>query len=1034
MRTDSKAGVAPPAATGLLHNRIGTRLVLAIVMFSSVVTLVLTALDLYLEYRGSRQTLERRLDEIERSYAGGLGEGLWNLETRQLQLQAEGIAKLPDITQVEIRETKSAGLTPIVINIGAHRTDLVISRDVAISCPCDAAGRKIGTLHIEATLTGIYRSLAARVLTILATQAVKTVLVVSFILIITHRFVTRHILDIAASVARFTPGRHSPLLRLHRSAKHADELDQVVNAFNTMSARLAQQEHDLRSANTRMATILDNIPDLAWVKDIEGRYIAANQVFARTFGLSDAEQIAGKTDYDLSPQKMADAYRADDKEVIASGRRKRIEELCPRSDGSPFWVETIKTPLRDSDGHVIGIVGIARDLTDRRQAEGEREARYLAEAANRAKSEFLASMSHEIRTPMNAIIGMSHLALESGLNSRQYNYVSKVHRSARMLLGIINDILDFSRIEAGKLNVDRVEFDLDEVMDNLATTTALQAQDKGVELIFVEAPQLPTHLMGDPLRLGQVLVNLTNNAVKFTEKGQIVVRIEVMDEDAMGVRLRFGVRDTGPGISSEQRQRLFQPFSQADASTSRRYGGSGLGLAICDHLVRLMGGRVEVDSAPGRGSHFHFTACFGLQPGEAVSRVAAAPDPLSGARVLVVDDNATARQAIVDMARGLGMTVEAVAGGEEALRAVERAAGAHPFDLVLLDEKMPGMNGVECARRLSSGSYPRAPLTVLMVPAFTCEEALQRSVDQGAAVRTVIAKPVTSSKLTDACSTALGIAGRKDARGASRGPRRRERAGRLDGVRVLLVEDNAINRELAVALLTRVGVEVTVAGDGRQALDLLEAQRFDGILMDCQMPVLDGYETTRLLRQQPRLRDLPVIAMTADALVGDRQRALEAGMNDHIAKPIDIEQMLATLARWVRPLGGDPQRVPASADSLVSLPGVDVRIGRECTAGNDTLYRRVLGMFAEEQGAFASRFRAARASGDVRVAVRMAHDLKSQAGIVGANEVRQAAAALEDACAADAADDVIVELTEAVARALDPVVAGLRSLEPELDA
>ncbi len=297
-----------------------------------------------------------------------------------------------------------------------------------------------------------------------------------------------------------------------------------------------------------------------------------------------------------------------------------------------------------------------------------------------------------------------------------------------------------------------------------------------------------------------------------------------------------------------------------------------------------------------------------------------------------------------------------------------------------------------------------------------------------------MAKPVTSSKLTDACSTALGIASRKDARGASRGPRRHEAATRLDGVRVLLVEDNAINRELAVDLLTRAGVEVTVASDGRQALDLLEARRFDGILMDCQMPVLDGYETTRLLRQQPRLRDLPVIAMTANALVGDRQRALEAGMNDHIAKPIDIEQMLATLARWVRPLRGDPLRDPASADSLVSLPGVDVRIGRECTAGNDTLYRRVLGMFAEEQGAFASRFRAARSSGDALLAVRMAHDLKSQAGIVGANEVRHAAAALEDACAGDAADDVIVELTEAVARALDPVVAGLRSLEPELDA
>jgi PAS domain S-box-containing protein len=705
-------------------------------------------------------------------------------------------------------------------------------------------------------------------------------------------------------------GEHSPLPTLPAvDVRAPNEVGALTRAFNAMIARLTRQEADLLSTNarmaivlTRMAAILDNIPDLAWVKDLEGRYIAANQVFARTVGLADADELIGKTDFDISPRGIAEAYRRADNEIIASGERKRIEEIHQRSDGTTFAVETIKTALRDPDGRIVGTVGIARDMTERNEAEREREARQVAEAANQAKSEFLANMSHEIRTPMNAIIGMSSLALDSGLNARQYHFVNNVLRSAQLLLGIINDILDFSRIEAGKLQVDAVDFDLGDVMDNLANLAGLQAEEKGLELLFVEPPQLPTQLVGDPLRLGQVLINLTSNAVKFTARGEITVSIEVLDQDATGVQLRFGVRDTGLGISLEEQQRLFQPFSQADASTSRRYGGSGLGLAICRHLVRLMDGSIGVESTLGRGSHFTFTARFGLQPGG--TAVAAAPQRgvLAGARVLVVDDNATAREVLVSMSRALGLVAEAAMSGEDALNAVALAArSAQPFDLVLLDWKMPVMDGVECARLLAIGLKDHPPPMVLMLTAFGREEALQRLAAQRVTVSSVLTKPVTPSTLLDACALALGRTPHSASRSARREETLHNHEERLAGTRILLVEDNAINQEVAVELLSGVGIEVTLASDGRRALDILRQQHFDCVLMDCQMPVMDGYEATRLLRQELHLHDLPVIAMTANAMVGDREKVLAAGMNDHIAKPINVVELFATITRWVRP-------------------------------------------------------------------------------------------------------------------------------------
>jgi PAS domain S-box-containing protein len=743
--------------------------------------------------------------------------------------------------------------------------------------------------------------------------------------------ITEPILHLAQVAARVTAKEDYALRALPRGD---DEVGALIGSFNQMLERIQERDAALQGAkselelrvqartrelqlevNERMRAeetlseerkilrvLIDNVPDFMYVKDLECRFLVANLSVARQMGAKTPEELLGKNDFDFYPREVATTFYEDEQRVIRSGQAEvNREEAGLDSQGNASQIMTTQVPLRDKNGRVTGLVGIGRDITHLKKVQEEMQnAREAAEAASRAKSEFLANMSHEIRTPMNGVMGMTDLALETDLTQEQREYLETVKMSGDSLLTVINDILDFSKIEAGKIDLEALDFDLRDSLESTLKTLAVRADEKGLELLCEVAPEVPEVVRGDSSRLRQIVVNLVGNAIKFTDSGEIAVKVQVEARDGTECVCRFTVADTGVGIPEDKRELIFKPFSQADTSTTRKYGGTGLGLTISTRLVEMMGGKIWVESEVGRGSQFHFTVRLEAADAKEIKLgTIAPPELLRGVKVLVVDDNRTNRRILEGMLLRWHMKPIAVDCAAAALTQLSAALGAgEPYPLILTDMHMPEMDGFALIEQIRQRPELSAA-TIMMLTSAGHRGDAARCQELGVAA--YLLKPIRQSELREAVARVLGAREQEGAIPLITRFSLQETREPGACLRVLLAEDNLVNQRLAVRLLEKRGHRIVVASTGLEALQALDKESFDLVLMDVQMPEMDGLEATAAIREKEKGSGLhqAVVALTAHAMKGDREKCLAAGMDGYLTKPIrpqELDELLETYA------------------------------------------------------------------------------------------------------------------------------------------
>ncbi len=1059
----------------LFFNSISYRLISSLVLMILFVFILAIYCIYIVNTKYSIYQLEQESEEFLEYLTESLKEPFWQMNTEAVKGIGNAFAKNGLVVKLVIKDRKGEDILNIdkkddfdnIEKIADIQYQNIVLGNIAVSFT-----RK---LYIEKN----YQLLKYSIITLI-TILITLISATGFLL---RHFFKKPLSELNEIVSSYSLGNYNFV----RDYRPFIEFQPFISVLKVMGEKINAHIDALKIAEEKYRKIFNNAMEGMFQSTRDGKFIIANSAMARILKYDSPEELLLSVK-NLSNDLYADPAKREELLTIldTQGYVKNFEYKALCKDKSMIDASMNIQIINDSSGNMLYYEGMIQDITERKRVEELKLAKESAEAATKAKNEFLANMSHEIRTPMNAVIGFSALALKTGLTPKQYDYISKVESSAKSLLGLINDILDFSKIEAGKLEMEQVDFNLDDVMETVANIVSVKAAEKEIEFISTIEKGVPLSLIGDPLRLGQILINLCNNAVKFTESGHVFVSIKLIDsvepliqngdeistKEHTQCRLKFSVSDTGIGMTQEQVSKLFSAFSQADSSITRKFGGTGLGLTISKRLVEMMGGQISVESEIEKGSTFSFTADFKLSF-SVTKKDYGIPSELKGLKVLIVDDNKTALQIYEDQIKSFGFSVTTVDSGKKAIDELERSsAKGETYDLVLMDYRMPEIDGIETSKKIKQNpNLVNLPL-IVMITAFGRDHVVKQG--EKAGIKAFLMKPVNASLMFN---TIMEVFSREVVQSdtlnryddniveasitySDQNSDIIRDMERLKGARVLLVEDNILNQQVATEILAGASVSVDIANNGKEALDEIirnqlavnqsEEVPYELVLMDIQMPVMGGYEATNLIRKNPEFENLPIIAMTAHAMTGAKEECIEAGMNDYVSKPIDPNELYRTLAKWIKPksdkeLEDRVEQVSqiADVDNLQkidikggeidihipeNLEGIDIQAALTRIRGNKRLLKDILIDFAKKYPSITVEIETEIAKGDLSTAERMAHTIKGVAGNISAYNLHVAAAELEKAIK-ERRDSDYIALLSGFDKSLHQLLDSLKVLE-----